>query len=101
MPAKTKKNYRAMAHSDGLASLASTTHRSVVRGAFVSINDLNTIIELAQNLKRELFPALADTSDPFLTEEPIKSDVAKLPTIHVPAVEKPVQEKSKTGFLGR
>lgn len=100
MPAKSKKNYRAMAHSDTLADLSATTHKAIVKGAFVSINDLNMIIEHAQNLKRELFPTLANTSDPFLTEEP-KSDVARLPTIQVPAVEKPVVEKQKSGFLGR
>ena len=105
MPAKSKKNYRAMAHSDGLSELATRTHKSVVRGAFVSVNDLNALIELANNLKKELFPALAaNTLDPFLVEEP-KSDVTKLPTVKAPAVQvEPVKEPEpakKSGFLGR
>lgn len=99
MPTKNKVNYRAAAHSDSLSDLSTRTHKAVIKGAFVSLNDLNALIELANNLKKELFPTLADTFDPFLTDEaPKQPDVAKLPTVSVPAVPK---EEPKKSFLGR
>lgn len=103
MPAKSKKNYRAMANSDELAWLASEVHKKVTKGTFVLQADLDALIRLANDLAKELRPApIAGTLDPFLTEEPAKSDVAKLPTVSVPAVEKPKEEvKQKSGFLGR
>lgn len=100
MPVKSKKNYRAMANSDELAGLASETHKKVTKGTFVPQADLDALIRLANDLSRELRPPTpVNEADPFLTEGP-KSDVAKLPTVQVPAVEKPV-EKQKSGFLGR
>lgn len=103
MPVKNKVNYRAAAHSDTLSDLATQTHKKVIKGAFVSAQDLDALIDLANNLKRELRPASAvDTSDPFLTEGPKVSEVSKLPTEKVPVVE-PVREEqvTKKGFLGR
>ncbi|MDE2590843.1 MAG: hypothetical protein KGL95_14405 [Patescibacteria group bacterium] len=97
-------NYRAAAHSDGLADLSSRTHKAVIKGAFVSVNDLNALIELANNLKKELHPTpVVDTFDPFLTEAPKQSDVSKLPTVKAPTVEvaKELEPAKKTGFLGR
>lgn len=101
MPVKSKVNYRAAAHSDELSTLSASVHKQVLKGASVIPAQLDTLIRLANDLARELrgAPAPVDTSDPFLTDGP-KSDVAKLPTVQVPTVEKPV-EKQKSGFLGR
>lgn len=108
MPAKNKVNYRAAAHSDELSALSASVHRQVLKGYYVSLVSLDTLIRLATDLSRELrgtsgsqVPA-ADTTDPFLTEGP-KVDVARLPTVQVPVpqTEKPKEEVKKSGFLGR
>src|SRR5712692_10480730 len=78
MPAKTKKNYRAMAHSDDLSILAVRIHKSVVKGEHVGQADLDALIRLSNDLVRELRPAPM-APDAFLVD--------KLPTQQVPAVE--------------
>ena len=99
MPAKSKKNYRAMAHSDELVFLAAETHKKVTKGTFVSQEDLDALIRLANDLSRELrgssLPPPPDTLDPFLLD--------KAPTVKVPApmVEQAKEEVVKKGFLGR
>lgn len=99
MPATKKIDFHSAGHSQDLLALASTVHKAILKGNDVTERDLNEIVRLAGELKTRLGHSHPAGFDPFLTEAP-KSDVAKLPTVQTPSVEKPV-EKQKSGFLGR